>query len=187
MKRRPAITRRHWTVQEDWYLQRAWGEVSPEVLMRRFPDRTWQAIWQHAVGTLGLPRGVPQGYETLRSAAQRTGYAVRQLRKILAFAGVRVRHWYGGGRTSMHVGGRDLPRNPWCAVDPIEANEAVARWCRLETVATAARRHGCSSDTLRRMLRAAGLLPPADPIHRIPARLDPAQVDAVLAAHARGA
>lgn len=187
MGSRPAITRRHWTADEERALRLAWGEVSPETLLRRLPDRTWQAIWQHAVDKLGLPRGVPQGYETLRSAARRTGYVAHHLRKILDAEGVRVRYWYGGGRASAHAGGRDFPRNPWCAVDPDEVDAAVARWCRLETVATAARRHGWTWRRAERVLRAAGLLPPVVPGRRTPARLDPVQVDAVLAAHPRAA
>lgn len=187
MKRPRAIARRRWSAEEEHALRLAWGEVRPETLLQRFPGRTWQAIWQHAVTALGLPRGVPQGHETLRSAAKRTGYSIHQLWEILGAANVRVRYWYGGGRTSSHVGGREFPRNPWRAVDPLEVDAAVARWCRLETVATAARRLAMSPQGLQRVLRAAGLLPPAEPGRRPHARLDPHDIDHALAARRRAA
>jgi hypothetical protein len=60
-----------WTDEETRLLVARWSEVGQRTLLDALPGRSWVAIHARAQA-LGLPT-IPQGWETLRTAAQRCG------------------------------------------------------------------------------------------------------------------
>lgn len=144
------VKNRRWTNIDDQRLRTWWGEPIRKVA-RELGRSVITVYWRAQV--LGLPLGVPQGGEYLTAAAKRCGYAIKTFRKILRWAGVKVR--------------RSVTRNPrecWRGthwVDPDDASDAVARWCRTETPQAAGRRYNTDGETIVRRLVASGLpLPP---------------------------
>jgi hypothetical protein len=109
--------RRRWTRSDDLRLADLWGKDLAEV--SRTIGRSMLATYQRAQ-ILGLGLGRPVGSESLTASARRCGYAVKQLRRILRWAQVRIhdsvtrqklegcRHW----------------------VEPIDVDEAVAKWLK---------------------------------------------------------
>jgi hypothetical protein len=71
-------------------------------------------------------------------------------------------------------------KKPHLYVDQFDADEAVARWARLELPEHAAARLGIAGSTLRGWLRQAGHVSPG---RRVPWRLEPELLAAVYAAH----
>ncbi len=145
------VHRRRWTAAEEEELCLLWGEKTlPRIAahLRRSPE----GVYRRAE-CLGLTRGVPQGFEALSVAARRTGYCDPTLRKILAWAGVKVRR-------TMSRPPRGKTRLPcrFC-VDPFDVDRAVKAWLATETIGEGARRHGYSGETLRKWLAEDGKLP----------------------------
>jgi|HubBroStandDraft_1064217.scaffolds.fasta_scaffold327182_2 hypothetical protein len=138
---------RRWTAKDDALLRAHWeGGSTLEWIagkLRRSKATTyWRA--QH----LGLPLGVPPGYEYLSAAAKRTGYSAGQLRRILAWAAVPV------SRTLSRP--TKAPRRFHC-VDPFEVDEALAKWHATETIEGAARARWRSAEWLVARLRRSGV------------------------------
>jgi hypothetical protein len=164
--------RPRWSAREDQILRIEWHELTPDKLRRKLPCRTWTAIRGRAYVVLGLPLGIPQGHEAIFAAAVRLGVSYWTLRRILAWAEVRVRRAYGGdGSVQARTG-------PARYVDSDEATDALRRWLRTETLVYAATRLGLDKSRLRHAATALGLLPPKCPGRRPHLRLDPDQWDA---------
>lgn len=142
---------KHWTAAEDRRLSLLWGSLSLRETAATL-GRTEVTVYHRAQG-LGLPLGCPRGMEWLTDAAKRAGYDTGQLRKILAAVGHRVHRSLSRPRLGK-------PTRHFHYVDPIDVDDAVAAWVKLEPVVRAAERHGLSDDTLRRLLLDAGEKPP---------------------------
>jgi hypothetical protein len=177
---------RAWTPAEDATLRREWSEVAQRTLRAKLPGRSWRAILRRATMVLGLtsiPQGWETfdsaarrtGYcsETLRGIlvwANRCAVWVEAITRMFGIighvTGGRVVPYdaeafdYGGARVRLHTtsqskrGGATVHR--WRLVQPDEVDAAVARWCRLETPPTAARRLGVPVATLSQRVRRAG-------------------------------
>lgn len=151
------VRRRRWTDADDARLRDLWdgGNTVDEVakaLGRTVATTYWRA--QH----IGLPLGVPEGWEYLSSAARRTGYHGDQLRKILAFAGADIRRALSApGRPAR---GKSRKVRVHYIVVPGEVDTAIEAWHATEPVETAARRIGMCGETLKRRLLAAGVEKP---------------------------
>jgi hypothetical protein len=164
-------TARTWTRAEVATLRDGWHEYGPRGLKARLPGRTWFAIRQKAEA-LGLPSGVPQGCESLYACAQRTGFHLATLRRVLAAGGVRVRVRYPAARSGA--------RHHYHYVERDEADAAVAAWLATETVRSAAKARGMHPSSLRHVLLRSGVttLGPKGFALRVPS----AAIDAALAA-----
>lgn len=153
-----ARTRRdmhRWTKAEEDELRWVWGAKTVATIAAQL-DRTQRAVVTKA-RRLGLGIGVPNGWEYLTAAAQRAGYEVVQLRRILAFANVRIRP-----SASMAKTGR------YSVVDPDAVDRAVALWLSTETITEAARSRGLSRASLEKVVRARLPSPPKNTVWRIP-------------------
>lgn len=81
--------RRRWTEADDQRLRKFWdGELSLREIAKRLQRTEATTYWR--AQKLGLPLGCPDGWEYLTHAAQRTGYATKQLRPILYWAIVEL-------------------------------------------------------------------------------------------------
>lgn len=162
-----------WTTWELNQLHLLWGLHSLSTIARRL-GRTEHGVFIR-VRKLELGIGCPQGFESLVAAADRAGYAVNQLRRILFWARVPVRSY------ASLPGAHGRKRY----VEPIAVDRAVAKWCRCETMREAALRIGMSRPHLGRLYQEdikAGLIPP--PLSRslrAHHRLDPDVVDGIVA------
>ncbi|NUP08412.1 MAG: hypothetical protein HOW73_20370 [Polyangiaceae bacterium] len=161
---------RRWSPADDKKLRLLWGAPIANVAVEL--GRTQRTVYWRA-RKLGLECGAPQGWEYLTAAAERTGYDTGQLRRILRAAGARPQR---------SISRPDVvAKRRFNAVDPLDVDDAVAKWCRQETVEEAAARSAISGDTLRRLLLAAGHVPPRSKRKRW--RLDASVIDAVVAAY----
>lgn len=164
---------RRWTSHDEDALRMSWG-IHPVHQVARMLGRTPYATYLKAA-ELGLGLGCPQGFEHIATAARRTGYASSTLTKILHWARVHMRPAASnpGGPTYRLI------------VDPSDVDDAVRRWCAMETVRDAARRVGWKHERLRRAVIDAvfaGELSFVDEHrHRRQWRLDPADVDRIVA------
>lgn len=138
-------THRRWTRDDDQELRALWGEVALRTIASRL-KRTPAAVFARAQVALRLPLGCPQGHEYLTHAAKRTGYTAGQLRRILAWAGVKLRPSMSRPTEA---------RRHYHTVDPFDVDDAVGRWLENETVESGARRHGLIGATLAAWLRLA--------------------------------
>jgi hypothetical protein len=143
-------TRRRWTNPERAALRKLWHDVGQRALRERLGGRPWTEIRREAK-RLGLPMGIPQGYEFLTAAAERTGFSRSTLERMLAWAGVQVHRHYGWT-------GPVKFRQRY--VEPEAVDEAVAKWLKTETPTALARRLGACGPQFAVVLRRAGLLPP---------------------------
>jgi hypothetical protein len=136
---------RLWTAEEDLRLQFDWGYLSIAQIARR-SGRTPFAIYRRAC-ELKLPLGCPEGYERLTQACNRTGYALGQMRRILRFAGVRIRRGWARPRAQKRLS----YHHSWI-VDRLEVDGAVRDWQSTEAVGTAANLRGIGGERLRRLV-----------------------------------
>lgn len=175
---KPARHYREWTSADDVELELLWDKPEwgvNEIAIKLGRGRA--AVCDRARAT-GLQTGCPHGYEYLTAAARRVGACNhRMLRQVLDWAGVK--QWQAKTR----IGGKKW-RDHY--VDPAAVDDAMARWCRAETIADGARRYGVSHTTLKIWLVAIGVTESGRG-NRSKWRLDPETVDrAVNAAIARG-
>lgn len=115
--RRFAKKRPHWTPGQDLTIDALWGCDLDSIAAKL--GRTRRAVYERA-SVLGLGVGCPVGFEYLTAASVRTGFAVQQLRAILSWAGVRLRHSLIRKRSA---GWR------WF-VSPEAVDAAIASWMR---------------------------------------------------------
>jgi hypothetical protein len=139
-----------WTPREDARLRFLWDTSASLSAIGKEIGRSPTGVYCRAQ-ILGLPLGVPQGYEFISAASERTGYWVQTLEKILAWAGVRAH----AVRT---LGTRRGEVRRY--VDPLDVDDAIALWHKTESLHAAAQRHGVSDATLRRWLRRIGVEEP---------------------------
>ncbi|MEM3018024.1 MAG: hypothetical protein QXO25_04000, partial [Candidatus Bathyarchaeia archaeon] len=125
-----AMARQYWTPEETQYLLTHWHRVSQWTLMKHLRPRTWKSIVAKAA-RLGLPRGVPQGCESIASAARRTGYCAQTLVNILHKYGVEIRYCYMFYRKNKRL-------KPRRYVDSFEVDEAIEKHMSTETLHAAA-------------------------------------------------
>lgn len=141
--------RRRWTKADDRELRWLWesGELGVTAIAKRLGRTPVTTYWR--AQKLGLPLGVPEGFEYLTHAAERTGYARETLMRVLRWAGVTTHRAMArptkGASHRMRF------------VDPYEVDEAIVRWHETETLESAARRLGACAETLRRRLSAQGI------------------------------
>lgn len=143
-RRNDILRRRPWTYREDEQLRILWAPHTIPAIAKML-GRSGAAIYSRA-RDIGLGMGVPQGYECLTHAAERCGYTVTQLCRVLAHGGVRILR--GMVRPNPNVRGSRRTH----MVEPSDVDDAVAAWCATEPLETAARRLGCTSEVLRRLL-----------------------------------
>jgi transposase-like protein len=142
--------RRHWTADEDQFLRSEWQEATLDQIARRL-GRGRYAVYER-VGQLELPRGVPQGCESVSAAAARCGYTGASFRRILAAMGIKTKRIQ-----TFHRGTRARKGAAKRFVDSMDADDAVQAWLASEIVHPAARARGISSSTLRDWLKEAGV------------------------------
>lgn len=163
--------KRHWTPDDDARLRLLWEGLSPPHAVARELGRTKTAVLIRA-SHLGLERGVPSGFESMKQAALRTGLCEPTLRNVLRWAGVRRRR-------TMSRGPAATKRYSHTCVDPFDVDQAVARWVASETVNAAAKRRGLNAMTLATWLREAKVIE-ALPGRRSPHRLSSEVIDRVV-------
>lgn len=139
--------RRRWTHADDEALRDLWDLGLRLSAISKQLNRTKATIYWRAQ-KLGLPLGCPDGFEHLTAAADRVGYSPCTLRRIMRWAGKKVR-----AALSRPTGGHWRRQ----IVDPVDVDEAVAAWLRTETANSAAKRLGISGDRLRARLRKVGV------------------------------
>lgn len=138
-----------WTADDDLQLTLLWGEHTLTKIAKKL-GRNPISVYHHA-RKIGLRCGAPQGTEYLWRAALRTGYSVKQLRRIFeVVGGVRVRP-----AMSRPSGPRSFTHS---CVEPLDVDAAIAAFIKTrETLSEAARRYSMKALTMRQRLVAAGV------------------------------
>lgn len=167
-------THKRWTKADIEFLNDYWGHKTLAQLSKEM-GRTKAAIYQRA-NESGLDLGVPDGYEYLTDAAERTGFAPGQLRDILKAAGATLR---------ITTSRPTRAKRHYHMVDTVDVDEAVEKWLACEETHPAAEARGICGDTLRRWLRdaiAAGFeVPPEPTLAKARWRVPSKTIDAVIA------
>ena len=162
---------RPWTKEDDDRLREMWG-VMPLDRISGAMGRTECALYQRATSDLGLPAGCPDGWEFLSHAAERAGYTVATLRKVLLEADVQIMESYTP-RTGCYAakGKRRKTRAQIVWRDAVDL--AVKERCEKDMLHSAAMQRGMSDEKLRAILTAYGVEAPKPPpaYWHIPARV----------------
>ena len=147
-----------WSAAEDTRLTALWSDTLSIQRISTSVGRSVCAVYIRAQ-TLGLPLGILRGFESLRACCARTGYSIKQLRRILRAGKVAIRPV------------RTLPRGKkhHYYVDPFDVDEAIAEWLKRESADSMARRLGVGGNRLRRSLARIGIQNDAD--GRMPIRV----------------
>jgi hypothetical protein len=168
--------RRRWTPDDDQHLTSLWGTASVGWIARHLKRTAVTTYWR--AQKIGLPLGCPQGHEYLHHAAQRTGYTSGQLRDVLKAAGVRL---------CLSMARPNAGRHRFHTVDPLDVDDAVAKWLDCEVVTCAAEARGIGPESLRQWLVAAkarGVAIPDPPTMKKGRWRVPSQtIDSVVAWH----
>lgn len=171
--------RPRWTESEDAIIRNNWG-YHPLSRIAKLVGRSAVSVYWRAK-QIGLRPGCPNGFEYFAHAAERTGYTRTQLRAILDAAGVQLK------RSVCRPDCKST--RPHRFVDPLDVDDAVAKWHALELAEAAARRLNLKPRTLRRWLRearAAGVEMPAEPERQAHWwRIPTATIDSVVAERRR--
>lgn len=138
---------RRWSEKDDARLRILWGTRRLEDVAAALGRSTDSVYWRAKACGLGV--GCPQGFEYLSTAAERTGYAVAQLRRILNWAHVHVT------RATTRPGRQTRTDHVHWVIEPADVDEAVAAWHRTETLEGASACRGLCSTVVSRLLRAA--------------------------------
>jgi hypothetical protein len=177
---------RIWTKTDDAHLRDLWGDFGLKTVAKRLGRTPGSVYWRAA--KIGLARGVPDGMESIRDAAERTGYAPIQVHQIVAWAtaaGVfRSTRGFEVIRRTMSLPSRGRSYH-FHFVDPVDLDEAIDAWNATETRESAARRRGISAEALENALRSFGQDVPAKPGEKRHWRIRTEVIDAALAARAR--
>lgn len=147
---------RPWTDAEDAKLRVLWA-VHPIQEIASTLNRTRLACYRRG-RALGI---APQGYESLRAAAERTGYSRGGIRRILNWAHVRMLR-----AVVREEPKTDRPKQLRWIVEPSDVDDAIARWHETETLECAAARHNMIGQKLRRLWLAAAPFGVEIPRHR---------------------
>lgn len=136
--------RLRWTPDDDARLTKLWGTMTLRKIAKTISRTEITTYWR--AQKIGLQLGCQQGHEYLLHAAKRTGYCSKQLREILKAGGVKLHRSMArpnDGATRFHT------------IDPIDVDDAVAKWLASEVVTAAARARGIVGETLHHWLLAA--------------------------------
>ena len=138
-----------WSKEETEYLRRMWGR-EPIGGIARMTGRTPRSI-AIRLRALGIPFGVPEGYESLLACTKRTGFCMLTLKMVLKFGNVPThlhhgRNWKQWKRQYRHR-----------VVDKFDVDEAIAKWLSTETIPQAARRLKIKPRRLEWLLKQAGV------------------------------
>lgn len=131
-----------WTVKDRDTLLMMWGH-HPQGEIAKALQRSPRAVFIRARG-MGIGGACPQGFESLQRAADRCGFQVDTMRRVLNAARVKIRPAPTLLGNSYHV-----------LLEPSAVDAAVAAWCRLETLQQAGRRLRMDASVIRRHLLAA--------------------------------
>lgn len=156
-RRLKVFRRRRWTPEDDAHLRRLWNaELDLDDIAARLGRTPLTTYWR--AQKIGLPLGVPDGWELITTAADRTGYATTQLRQILRAAGATIRRALTEpahhAKKQKKTNKRGRPR---FIVARGEVDVAIEAWHATEPVHAAARRLGMHGSTLMAKLRIAGV------------------------------
>lgn len=135
-------TKFRWTSKDSDTLLMMWGHHSQEEIARAL-QRSPRAVFMRA-REMGIGGGYPQGFESLQACADRCGFDIKTMRKVLNAHRVPIQRAPSIKGSSLHA-----------MVEPHRADEAVAAWCKLETLQQAGRRLGLDGWLVRRHLAAA--------------------------------
>lgn len=138
-----------WSTKEKERLRLSWGVLTLPQLASSL-GRTEISTYAMA-RQMKLTRAVPQGTESLWQAAQRTGFAVPTLKRILRQQGVAIRQWMARPCSKTEKRSRSFH-----VVDSGDVDEAIERWAREEPVEFAAKRLGVCGETMKKLLVRAG-------------------------------
>ena len=134
-----------WTAKMDAELRLLWGQILIRGIAQRLGCTPMEVYNRGHLLGLGI---VPQGMGYVWVEAKRMGYEVETLRRILAWAHVRILLAYvrpgGAKQNQKHI------------VDTADAEAAVDRWHRTETLRAGAARVGLSDNALRLRLAVLG-------------------------------
>jgi AraC-like DNA-binding protein len=167
-RRLNSLRRRRWTAADDAKLRSLWtGELCVREIASAIGRSAATTYWR--AQQIGLPLGVPDGWEYLTTSAERVGFCVSQLRRILAAAQVPVRPVLARpsearGRKA-RLAGKRMQRHRYGMVWPADVDAAVQDWLECDTVEKHAERLGVSRETLSRRLRALGGVKPGGKRH----------------------
>lgn len=138
---------KYWTRDEVVYLTKHWRDHERKTIRQRL-RRAWTAIMRKAK-TLGLQRGTPQGFETLKAAAQRKLVSPDYLLRILRHFEVPIRKPYGNRNT-------ESKRANAFYIEIDAVDEAWEGWVQLWSFSRYAEERGLHRVTLWRLLEKAG-------------------------------
>lgn len=167
------LRNRLWTPADDEKLRMHWAELTLPAVAKLLGRSTAATYWR--AQKIGLSLGCPDGLVYLSQAAQRCGFTTTQFRKILAWAGVRIRRAASRATT--------VVRGTHC-VDPYDAEDAVRQWLKTEPVEVAARARGVCGESLRSWLEdahRAGKDVPRKPARKGTWRVKSTVIDAIVA------
>lgn len=174
------LTRMRWWTAEDLErLKSMWGLEPVEEIARVLRRNRNAVVWR--ANQLGLQIGIPDGWESMSSASERTGYPLPCLRTILRWSEVRIVKQF-----TRYTKGK-IPK---CIVEISEVDYAVHEWHETETVAEAAERIGWSRLRMLLAMERAGCAPPrrtqsGKTRRRSHSRVLSSDVDKAVAAEAR--
>lgn len=167
--------RPQWSAKDREALRMGWGEVSIAELAAKL-GRSRRSTFDRGV-RMGLKAGCPAHREYVQAAADRTGFHLTTMRRILKWARIVPvpAPTYPAKRPTIRT-----------TVDPYAVDEAVKAWLQTETLAAAGRARDISP---HRIWIALGRLPkpPKRRRHRRHWRLSPEVIDAALAERRRAA
>lgn len=148
--RKPRITR-----DERNAVCRMWHRRSPETIARKLGISRWRLAL--IASKEGL-RSIPRECETMQHAADRSGYPVATLWRILRWHGSYIRSARSPQPRERGTGART---STWHYVDPDHVDAAVAAWIASEAATTSekalAEEYGVSTTLVRSEMRKAGV------------------------------
>lgn len=132
----------------------AWGSVPISLIAKKVNRRPATVYW-YAIQKLGLRAGIPQGYESIQQAAERTGYSPSAMRNMLRADGHQIiKRPTSGVKPPAH--GKRCAHSMMMA-ETYDVDSAVEWFTSSETLEEASRRTGYSRTAVRRYLAIAGV------------------------------
>lgn len=131
-----------WTAKDLNTLRMMWGHHDQNEIAALL-GRSPRAVFMRA-RAMGIGGGYPQGFESLQACADRCGFELVTMRRILNAHRVPIHRAPSLRGSTLHA-----------MVEPYRADEAVAAWFTHETLQQAGRRYGMDGWLLLRHLRAA--------------------------------
>jgi hypothetical protein len=164
--------KKKWTQEEVRTLVDYWHEVNQRTLREKFPSHSWASI-RYKARAIGLPSGVPQGCESLKTAAKRIGYDTRTIEKMIELAGLRLHRAYS-----------DITRLAQGVVRYVSTDDmdaAFELWSQRESVEKASAARGVSRNALKSWLIKEGVIVERGRGQTASHRVPSAEIDRVVA------